>query len=169
MDWLMDLTRALPALWKVLFFAMLPIFELRGAIPFALFVEKMAWPEAYLISVLGNAIPVIPLLLFLEPAEKYLGRWRPFRRFFDWLFARTRKRGKLVDRFKVLGLVLFVGIPLPVTGAWTGCAAAYIFGVEKKKALPAILFGILLAGIVVTLACKGVLTAGGLFRDFRNH
>jgi uncharacterized membrane protein len=169
MDWLLEITRNIPVFWKVLLFAMLPILELRGAIPYALFVEKLPWLQAYLIAVLGNAIPVIPILFFLEPAEKTLGRWRPFRRFFDWLFERSRKRGKLIDRFKILGLILFVGIPLPVTGAWTGSAAAYVFGIEKKKAFPAILLGILMAGVVVTLACKGVLTVGGLFKDFRSH
>ncbi|MBC8368339.1 small multi-drug export protein, partial [bacterium] len=69
MDWLSDATGNLPPFWRVLLFAMLPILELRGAIPWALFMEKMPWLEAYLISVLGNAIPVVPLLLFLGPAE----------------------------------------------------------------------------------------------------
>ncbi len=169
MDWLSDATGNLPPFWRVLLFAMLPILELRGAIPWALFMEKMPWLEAYLIAVLGNAIPVVPLLLFLGPAEKYLGKWKIFRRFFDWLFARTQRRGKLIDRFKILGLILFVGIPLPVTGAWTGSAAAYVFGIEKRKAFPAILTGILMAGVVVTLACKGVLGVGGFFKDFRSH
>ena len=161
----MDWTQTWPAAWKVILFATLPILELRGAIPYALFVEKMPWPRAYLLSVIGNMIPVLPILLFLGPAERWLGKYRLWRRFFDWLFARTRRRGKLIDRYKVLGLVLFVGIPLPVTGAWTGCAAAHVFGVPLRKSLPAVTLGVLMAGVVVTLACKAGFAVGLFFRQ----
>ncbi|MDP6418649.1 MAG: small multi-drug export protein [Candidatus Krumholzibacteria bacterium] len=165
MDLLLELTRDWPGAWKVLFFAMLPILELRGSIPYALFIEKMPWLQSYLFSVIGNAIPVIPILLFLEPAEAWLGRFPVFRRFFDWLFARTRRKGRLLERFKILGLVLFVAIPLPVTGAWTGSVAAYLFGVKRRVAFPAIFLGILIAGCVVTLVCKGVLGLSFLIRQ----
>jgi len=168
MGWLLEITRGVAPFWKVFLFGMLPISELRGAIPYALFVEKMPWLQAYLVSVLGNAVPVLPLLLLLGPIDRSLGRWRPARLLLDWLFARTRRKGKLIDRFKILGLMIFVGIPLPVTGAWTGAVAAYVFGVEKKRAFPAILLGILLAGIVVTLACKGILGVDRFFEDFRS-
>ena len=138
--------------------AMLPISELRGAIPYALSCG-MSWQQAYVWSVVGNFIPVIPLLLFLEPVSELLSRRYPrWRRFFNWLFVRTRRRGRLVERYEALGLVLFVGIPLPVTGAWTGTVAAFLFGVRFKYALPAIILGILLAGTVVTLASLGVIT-----------
>jgi uncharacterized membrane protein len=138
--------------------AMLPISELRGAIPYA-FGRGMTWQQAYLWSVAGNFIPVIPLLLFLEPISELLSRKYPLcRRFFQWLFARTRKRGRLVERYEALGLILFVGIPLPVTGAWTGTVAAFLFGIRFRYALPAIILGILLAGTVVTLASLGVIT-----------
>ena len=165
MHWLLDITQTWPGAWKVVLFATLPILELRGSIPYALFIEEMTWQRAYLLSVIGNALPVPFILLFLEPAERALGRFKIWRRFFDWLFARTRRRGKLVDRYKMLGLVLFVGIPLPVTGAWTGSAAAYVFGVPLRKALPAILLGILMAGVVVTLACKAGIAVGVLFKQ----
>ena len=162
MEALLDWVRHLPGIWQVLFLAMLPISELRGAIPFAVFVKSMGYTEAYFLAVLGNFIPVIPLLLLLGPLERWLGRWRIWRRFFDWLFARSRRRGKLIDRFKFLGLVLFVGIPLPITGAWTGIAAAHVFGVPFRRALPAVTLGIMLAGLVVSLACAGVLSFWGL-------
>jgi uncharacterized membrane protein len=152
MSALLHWLQGLPAFWSVLAMAMLPIIELRGAIPFAISIQGMSYPQAYLVAVLGNAIPVLPLLLLLGPVERWLSRWGLGRRFFDWLFARTRRRGKLIERFKVWGLILFVGIPLPVTGAWTGVAAAYIFGVPVRRAFPAILLGICLAGIVVSIA-----------------
>ena len=56
--------------------------------------------------------------------------------FFDWLFARTRRRGRLIKRFELIGLILFVAIPLPVTGAWTGSLAAFLFGVKKRPPCP---------------------------------
>jgi uncharacterized membrane protein len=148
----------IPRELSTLLIAMLPVSELRGAIPYAL-SSGLSWPQSYFWAVIGNFIPVIPLLLFLGPLSNALSqRFFFWRRFFDWLFARTRRRGKLVERYEALGLVLFVAIPLPVTGAWTGTVAAFLFGVRFQYALPAIVLGILLAGIVVTLASVGVIT-----------
>lgn len=149
---LLEWIRMLPATPSVLLMSMLPIVELRGAIPFAVSVHGMSYAQAYLIAVLGNLVPILPLLLVLGPVERFLGRWRPLRRFFDWVFARSRRKGKLIERFEFLGLLLFVGIPLPVTGAWTGAAAAYVFGLPLRRSIPAILLGVMLAGLVVSLA-----------------
>ena len=138
--------------------AMAPISELRGAIPWALTLGGLGWEKAYLFSCLGNFLPVVPLLLFLEPVSNWLmKRFSMFRRFFQWLFARTRRRSGVVERYEALGLVLFVAIPLPVTGAWTGTVAAFLFGIRFWYALPAITGGILLAGGVVTLTSLGVI------------
>lgn len=142
--------------------AMLPIFELRGAIPYALFTQEMGWQEAYIFAVIGNFIPVIPILLLLESVSNRLMRYPLWNRFFTWLFNRTRRRGKVVERFEALGLVFFVAIPLPVTGAWTGCVAAFIFKIPLKLAVPAILLGICIAGVIVTLASLGVISFWGL-------
>ena len=144
------------------FIAMLPISELRGAIPYALWVGKINWTEAYIIAVLGNFVPVIPLLLFMDRASIWLRKYPLGDRFFTWFFNRTRRKGKLIERFEALGLTMFVAIPLPVTGAWTGCAAAIIFGVPRKMAIPAILLGIMTAGCIVTLASMGVISFWGI-------
>jgi uncharacterized membrane protein len=140
----------------------LPVSELRGAIPYAITIGGMSWQKAYVIAVIGNFLPVIPIVLLIGPVSEYLRRVGAFDRFFDWLFARTRRKGKLIERFEVLGLILFVAIPLPVTGAWTGSVAAFIFGVRKRVAFPAILCGILIAGVVVTLATTGVISFWGV-------
>ncbi len=145
-----------------MFIAMLPIFELRGAIPYALFTQGLGWQEAYILAVIGNFIPVIPILLLLERVSTRLMRYPLWNRFFTWFFDRTRRRGKVVERFEALGLVFFVAIPLPVTGAWTGCAAAFIFKIPLKLAVPAILLGICCAGVIVTLASLGVISFWGL-------
>ena len=142
--------------------AALPISELRGAIPYAITVGGMGWQKAFILSVVGNFLPVLPILLLLESVSNWLRRYRQWDRFFSWLFARTRRRGKLVERFEALGLVFFVAVPLPITGAWTGCVAAFIFKVPLRLALPAILCGILIAGTVVTMATLGLISIWGL-------
>jgi len=142
----------------VILTAMLPISELRGAIPLALGVYKMSIPQTYLFAVLGNIIPVIFLLWFLEPVSKFLmKRSTIFNKFFTWLFERTRrKHKKAIQKWGPVALILFVAIPLPITGGWTGSVAAFVFGIPFKKALPLIFLGILIAGVVVTLASLGV-------------
>ena len=141
--------------------AMLPIFELRGAIPVALGLD-MSVGQAYFWAVLGNIIPVIPLLLFLGPVSDYLRRYAIWDRFFTWLFARTRRRSELIEKLEVIGLTLFVAVPLPITGAWTGTVAAFLFDIPFKHALPAIILGVLIAGGVVTLASLGVIQVWSL-------
>jgi uncharacterized membrane protein len=157
-----------PAEIVTMLIATLPIAELRGAIPWALTSPPigggLSWPTAYLFAVIGNFIPIIPILLLLEPVSKWLSRYRLFDRFFTWLFNRTRKRGKVIERYEALGLILFVAIPLPVTGAWTGSVAAFIFGIKLKYAIPCILAGVLIAGVVVTLACLGVINFLGIIK-----
>ena len=162
---LIDLLSNSPHEITTIVLAMLPISELRGAIPYAVTVGNMPWQEAYILAVIANFVPVIPILLYIGPVSEFLRRYRSFDRFFDWLFARTRRKGKLIKRFEVLGLVLFVAIPLPVTGAWTGSLAAFLFGVKKRVAYPAIFLGILIAGVVVTMASLGVISFWGLHSD----
>ncbi len=143
-----------------MFIAMVPIFELRGAIPWALSNPPIGggldWQTAFVFAYIGNFIPVIPLLLFLDPVTKFLRRWDIFDRFFEWLFKRTRRKGRMIEKYEIIGLLLYVGIPLPGTGAWTGSLAAYLFGVNLKNSIFAISIGILLAGIIVTMASLGV-------------
>ncbi len=142
--------------------ATLPISELRGAIPYAISIGGLSWQEAYIIAVIGNFVPVLPILYLIEPVSNYLRRMTVFDRFFTWLFARTRRKGKLIEKFEAAGLILFVAIPLPITGAWTGTLAAFLFGVRKPLAIPAIFLGICIAGVVVTLATTGVIHFWGL-------
>jgi uncharacterized membrane protein len=162
LDRIVDFFSQFSAEVATFFIAMLPVSELRGAIPYAVTLGGLSWQEAYVIAVIGNFIPVIPILYFIGPVSEWLRRNRFFDRFFTWLFARTRRKGKLIEKFEMIGLVLFVAIPLPVTGAWTGTLAAFLFGVRKPLAIPAILLGICIAGVVVTLATTGVIHFWGL-------
>ena len=152
-----------PAEVVVLIISMLPIFELRGGIPLGAFLE-LVWWKTYLMAVLGNLIPVVPLLLFLNPVSNWLRRHISLAdRFFEWLFARTRKRTEAkMRRYGIfIGLMLFVAIPLPVTGAWTGCAAAFLFGVKFRYSFPAVMAGVLIASIIVSIVTYGAATVLG--------
>lgn len=150
---LVEALKGLPPSIVVMFISMTPFSELRGGIPVAMGIYGMQASQAYILGVLGNLIPVLPLLLLLEPVEKRLRRLYAFDVFFDWVFARTRRRMEAsYEKYGALALMFFVAIPLPITGAWTGCAAAYVFGIKFKHSLPAILGGVLLAGVVVTSA-----------------
>ena len=150
----------LPPELTVLLIATLPIFELRGAIPVGLTVFNMSIPKAYLLGVAGNLVPVPFLLVLLGKTSSYLSRkHRVFERFFTWLFQRTRRKVEdKYEKYGALALVPFVAIPLPVTGAWTGCAAAWVFGIKFKHAFPAILLGILISGTIVTTLTAGAVS-----------
>lgn len=147
--------------------AMVPIAELRGAIPWALTLGRLEWYQAFPLAVVGNMVPVPFLLLFLGAAETFLTRHIPiFERFFAWLWARTRKRSGLIEKYGAIALVLFVGIPLPITGAWTGCAASYLLKIPFWKAMLFIFFGVLLSATIVTTV---MLSGLQLFSIFLNR
>lgn len=140
------------------FMAMLPVTELRIALPWGMTIGGLSWTSAYFWAIAGNYVIALILLGFLEPVSIRLRRWKVWDKFFLWLFARTRRKGKMIERFEFWGLVLFVGIPLPVTGAWTGCAAAFVFGLSYKKSILAVLLGLFMSATIVL-----TLTATGLF------
>ncbi|KKG09728.1 small multi-drug export protein [Methanosarcina sp. 2.H.A.1B.4] len=149
---LVEMLGSVPHWLAVMVIGALPISELRGAIPVAMGIYGMGPLEAYVLSVLGNLIPVVPLLLFLEPVSGYLRRYHIFDVFFTWLFSRTRRNHtENFEKYGLLALTLFVAVPLPVTGAWTGCAAAFVFGIKFKHSLPAIAAGVMIAGAIVTV------------------
>jgi len=140
--------------------SMLPISELRGAIPVAVLVYNMSLWSAFLFSVLGNLIPVIFIIWILDLLinKILIHRIYIFNRFFTWLFEKTRKRhSKKFERWRDLALVILVAIPLPFTGAWTGALAAFVFGIPIKRAFPLIALGVLIAGIIVTSITIGII------------
>lgn len=150
----------MPSELVVFLISMSPVFELRGAIPVAIGVYHMAPLSAFFWAVLGNVIPIVFIILGLDLLiNKFLiHRIYIFNRFFTWLFERTRKNhsGK-IERWKDLALMIFVAIPLPGTGAWTGALIAYVFGIPLKRAFPMIALGVLIAGIIVSLVTVGII------------
>ena len=161
-SWLAD--RGIPADLVVLIIAMLPIVELRGAIPVAMHLFGMSIPHSYILCVIGNMIPVPFILLLLGPVAKILRKIPLFDRFFEWLFARTRRRSDAIRKYEEVGLIMFVAIPLPVTGAWTGSLAAFLFGLRFWPSFFCALAGVCIAGVVVTsfsaLGWIGAIAAG---------
>jgi uncharacterized membrane protein len=131
--------------------SMVPIFELRGAIPIGILGYHMPWWEVFAVSVIGNILPIFLILLLMDPVRKLLAGIPAYDRFFEWLFAHTRKKSGAIEKYEALGLILFVAIPLPGTGAWSGALAAYIFGLPYWKSLFCCFLGVIGAGIVVTI------------------
>lgn len=136
----------------VLGIAASPIAELRVAIPVAIIQYHFLWYQALPLAIIGNMLPVPFILLFLNTASRLLSKVGFFDRILNWLFEHARKRGRLVERYERIGLALFVAIPLPVTGAWTGSLAAVLFGLKFKHAILSIFIGVVIAGIIVTCA-----------------
>jgi len=148
-NWLKDL----PKEYLVMIVGALPISELRGAIPLALFLG-MPPAKAFWLSVLGNCIPIAPALFLLEPASRRLRKFKIWSRFFDWLFERTKRKADTVEKYEILGLAIFVAMPLPMTGAWSGVVAASLFKIRFRYAFIAIVAGVLGAGLIVLSLCE---------------
>ncbi len=153
---LINIFSSIPPWLAVILMAALPVAELRLSIPIAILKPPYGFGldplTAFSLSVIGNMLPVVPLLLYLEPVSKFLRQWKVCDAFFTWLFDRTRhKHSAEFEKYGSIGLAIFVGVPLPATGAWTGCAAAFVFGFNFKHAFSAIFAGVLIAGIIVTL------------------
>jgi uncharacterized membrane protein len=146
--------------------SMLPIFELRGGIPVGIAVFKLHPAAVYAACVLFNLVPVLPILFLLLPLKRALERIPLFRRFFDLLLRRVERNRRLIERSREFGLLFFVAIPLPVTGAWTGALIAVIMGLKTAKSFLFIALGVLTAGVIVTLITllgeAGILIAAAL-------
>ncbi|MDD4924455.1 MAG: small multi-drug export protein [Dehalococcoidales bacterium] len=148
----------------VVLISALPIFELRASIPVAIVNFDFPWYYAFLLAVIGNMLPVPIILLFLESVAKLLSRISVMKLFFDWLFERAKNRSQLIQKYKHLGLIVLVAIPLPITGAWTGSLVAVFLGIGFKQAFCSIFTGVIIAGMIVTcltlLGWVGAIIAG---------
>jgi uncharacterized membrane protein len=141
----------------VIFSAAAPISELRGAIPLGIGLG-LAPELVYVLAVIGNLLPIVPLLLFLKYGSRWAIEHSPqIRKILEWVFRRTRtKHGHKFENFGFVALALFVAIPLPLTGAWTGAVIAYLIDMPIKKAFFAILTGVVIAGALVLGATMGI-------------
>ncbi len=150
--------QGIPKQLIVVLISMLPIVELRGAIPVAIGLLGMSWWESLIFAIIGNMIPIPFVLLFMEKITIILNKWSFTRNLLTKIFARTRSKSKIIERYQEIGLTLFVAIPLPVTGAWTGSLAAYIFGLKFWKSLACALAGVTIAGVIMTILSLGLVS-----------
>ncbi len=155
---IVNFLKGIPKEYIVIITGALPVSELRGAIPLGLsFGMPMA--KVFWLSVLGNTIFIIPALFMLEPVSNKLRKFKAWSRFFDWLFERTKKKAEAIQRYEAIGLAIFVAVPLPLTGAWSGVIAASLFKIRFRYAFTAITLGVLIAGVIVSVLCSlGMLT-----------
>jgi len=137
----------------VVIISALPVAELRGALPVAINLFHMPWYWAFCLAIIGNLLPVPVLLLFLESLAKTISKLDIGKRLVNWVFEHTRRRGAVIEKYERIGLMLFVAIPLPLTGAWTGSVAAFLLGLKFNHAFFSIFCGVIIAGAIVTCLC----------------
>jgi len=142
----------LPKEYIVIIVGALPISELRGAIPLGLSLG-MPLVKVFWLSVLGNCLIVAPALFLFAPVTGFLRKFKIWSRFFDWVFERTKKNSDSIQKYEALGLAIFVAIPLPMTGAWSGVIAASLFKIRFRYAFLAIVAGVICAGLIVSALC----------------
>lgn len=134
--------------------SVLPIIELRGSIIFAA-AQNVPWYIAYIVSVIGNVLPIPFIILFLRPILNYLKKTKHLAKAANWLQERSMKKADKILKYEILGLFLFVAIPLPGTGAWTGAVIASLLDMRIIKAFPTIVLGVMAAGIIMVLGSYG--------------
>lgn len=133
----------------------MPILELRGGL-LAAAILKIPYIKAATICIIGNILPIPFLLLFLNKIFDLMERWEPTKKLVNFFKKKAEKNKSKIDKYGFWGLVLFVGIPLPGTGAWTGALVASVFNMDFKKSILAILVGIMLAFIIMSIVSYGI-------------
>jgi len=136
----------------------LPISELRGSIPIIILSNSNYWFFYVMLAILTN-IAIIPFVFyFLDHFNIFLTRFKTYNKIFNKLIIRTRRKieKRIGTKWESLALYFLVAIPLPFTGAYTGILAAWLFKLNRKKAIRSIIFGIITAGIIVTLVSLGL-------------
>ena len=133
------------------FVGILPIIELRGAIPIGVGLG-LSYFESFIFSFLGNILPIYFIVKYIRPLFDFFGRWKPFKKIIDFATNKATKKienSPRLQTFTALGLFMFVAIPIPGTGAWVGSLIANFLNLPPKKAIPPIILGVLTAGIIV--------------------
>lgn len=142
--------------------SLMPILELRGGLIAASLMDAPILPS-FLVCFLGNILPIPFILWFITKLIDYFKeKGGALGKFATWLEKKAEVKKEQIERLKYVGLILFVGIPLPGTGAWTGCLIAALLGMDKKKSFLAAVAGVILAGIIMLIVSYGIL--GGILK-----
>lgn len=139
----------------VFIISLMPILELRGGLLAASIIGLDPLPS-YIIAVIGNIIPIPFILWFMGRILKWMKTRKKLRKITDWIDKKIEKNRNKIEKFGFWGLVLFVGIPLPGTGAWTGCLVASVLEMNKKKSFLAAMIGVAMASIIMMIISFGV-------------
>lgn len=143
------------------FISMIPIIELRGAIPVGVLTFHLSYFESFIISFIGNILPVYFIVKYIRPIFNLLGRIKILKKIIDWATEKATKKiseSTKLQKGALLGVYLFVAVPLPGTGAWMGSLIANFLDLPAKKAVPVIVLGVFTAGIIMlglTAAANG--------------
>lgn len=136
--------------------SMIPMVELRGGIPFGVMMG-MSVPMAYLAAVIGNLIPVPFIIVYIRRIFQWMRKHMPqLDHLVDKLERKAHEKGRSIAKYQYLGLALFVAIPLPGTGAWTGALAAAFLDMPLRRAIPTVTAGVLVAGVLISILTFGV-------------
>ncbi len=153
-DWLT--TTAFGEFCFTVLVSMIPVVELRGGIPFGV-AAGLSVPAAYLAAVIGNLIPIPFIIVYIRRIFQWMRSHMPrLNRLVDALERKAHLKGRLVSKYKYLGLAIFVAIPLPGTGAWTGALIAAFLDMPLRRAIPSVLLGVLVAGVLISILTFGV-------------
>jgi len=140
------------------FISMVPVIELRGGLPYGIALG-LDYPVALAMAVLGNMVPMPFIIVYIRRIFAWMRRINPWcERVVSALERKAHLKGKTVQKYSALGLCIFVAIPLPGTGAWTGALIAAILDMRLKRAIPSIFLGICIAAAIMTAVTFGVLT-----------
>ena len=154
---IVELLKSLPKEGAIILGAAIPVTEVRATVPLGIIYFKMPALNVIALSVIGNVLPVFPLLWFLNTLTERLRKIKFWDQFFEWLFSRTRAKSKLIADFELIGLALFIGVPFPGTGVWTGVIAAYLLGLRWIPIFFCALAGSLIACLAMWLLSAGIL------------
>lgn len=150
-----DALSSLGPAFAVFVISMLPLVELRLAIPIGC-IAGLPWWQVMVLAIIGNLLPVPVIYFLLRPFFNWVKRWPKISRFTDKIEKKLLSKSDKITRYEVLGLTLFVGIPLPGTGAWTGTGIAALLGIRPARTFVSCVLGVVAAAIVMTLLSYGV-------------
>lgn len=154
-DFMLNLMNGLNKDLTVFIISMIPILELRGGL-IAAKVLSIPYVRALILCVIGNIIPIPFILLFINKIFEWLKNFKITRGIVEKLEKRAMGKSESIQKYEFLGILLFVGIPLPGTGAWTGSLIAALLRVKLKKAVPAVFLGIVLAAAIMSFIAYGI-------------
>ena len=144
--------------------SMVPLIELRGAVPIGTGMD-LPWLPTLIISIIGNCLPIPIILLFVKAVLKWMRGCsiKFFSKVSNWVYQKAEKNRPKIEKYAIFGLYVFVAIPLPGTGAWTGALVAALFDMPKWKAIVSICLGVISAGIIMTVGSQLVVAVVSLF------